>query len=85
MAGCPSGVPLLADPLRVAGRTGSAPLPPLDLVVVSASGVLGGGGLLLPDLRVSGGGSHLLSGPFPAVVCPSFGRPGGTGVRSLGL
>ena len=35
--------------------------------------------------RVSGGGSHLLSGPFPAVVCPSIGRPGGTGVRSLGL
>ena len=33
----------------------------------------------------SGGGSHLLSGPFPSVVCPSIGRPGGTGVRSLGL
>ena len=45
----------------------------------------GGGGLLLPDLRVFGGRSHLLSGPFPAVVCPSIGRPGGTGVRSLGL
>ena len=44
-----------------------------------------GGGLLLLDLRVSGGRSHLLSGPFPAVVCPSIGRPGGTGVRSLGL
>ena len=44
-----------------------------------------GGGLLLPDLRVSGGRSHLLSGPFPSVVCPSIGRPGGTGVRSLGL
>ena len=42
VAGCPSWVPLLADPLCVAGRTGSAPLPPLDLVVVSASG--GGGG-----------------------------------------
>ena len=42
VAGCPSGVPLLTVPLRVAGRTGSAPLPPLDLVVVSASGVLGG-------------------------------------------
>ena len=39
------------------------------------------GGLLLPDLRVSGGGSHLLSGPFPAVVCPSIGRPGGTGAE----
>ena len=46
---------------------------------------VGGGGLLLPALRVSGGGNHLLSGPFPAVVCPSIGRPGGTGVRSLGL
>ena len=45
----------------------------------------GKGGLLLPDLWVSGGRSHLLSGPFPAVVCPSIGRPGGTGVRSLGL
>ena len=89
MAGCPSGVPLLAVPLRLAGRTGSAPLPPLDLVVVSASGVLagggGGGGLLLPALRVSGSGNHLLSGPFPAVVCPSIGRPGGSGMRSLGL
>ena len=87
VAGCPSGVPLLADPLRVARRTENAPLPPLVLVVVSTSEGWGGrgGGLLLPDLRVSGGGSHLLSGPFPAVVCLSIGRPGGTGVRSLGL
>ena len=84
VAGCPSGVPLLADPFRVAGHTGNAPLPPLDLVVVSSSGVLRRG-LLLPDLRVSGGGSHLLSGPFPAVVCPSIGRPGGTVVWSLEL
>ena len=45
----------------------------------------GKGGLFLLDLRVSGGRSHLLSGPYPAVVCPSIGRPGGTGVRSLGL
>ena len=44
----------------------------------------GKGGLLLPGLRVSGGRSHLLSGPYPAVVCPSTGRPGGTGVRSRG-
>ena len=73
-------------PFLVAGRTGSAPLPPLVLEVVSASGVVGGGGgLLLLDLRVSRGRSHLLSGPFPAVVCPSIGRPGGTGVQSLGL
>ena len=45
-------------------------------------------GLAVTDsvrLRVSGGGNHLLSGPFPVVVCPSIGRPGGTGVRSLGL
>ena len=42
MAGCPSGVPPLAAPLRMAGRTGSAPLPPLVLVVVSASGGEGG-------------------------------------------
>ena len=84
MAGCPSGDPLLADLFRVAGRTGSAPLPPLVLVVIGASGGEGGG-LLLPGLWVSGGGGRLLSGPFPAVVCPSIGRPGGTGVRSLGL
>ena len=45
----------------------------------------GGGGLLLPGLRVSGGGGRLLYGPFPAVVCPSIGRPGGTRVRSLVL
>ena len=44
----------------------------------------GKGGLLLLGLRVSGGRSHHLSGPFPAFVCPSTGRPGGTGVRSLG-
>ena len=44
----------------------------------------GKGGLLLPALRVSGGRSHHLSGPSPAVVCPSTGRPGGTGVWSLG-
>ena len=35
--------------------------------------------------RFRGGKGGLLSGPFPAVVCPSIGRPGGTGVRSLGL
>ena len=68
----------------VAGRTASAPLLPPVLGAVSASGVARGR-LLLLDLRVSGGGSHLLSGPYPAVVCPSIGRPGGTGMRSLGL
>ena len=54
VAGCPSGVPLLAGPLRVAGRTGSAPLPPLDLVVVSASEVLRGGGGGAPSSGPSG-------------------------------
>ena len=69
--------------LLVASRLGSGPLPLLALVAASASGVERGG-LLLLGLRVSGGRSHHLSGPFPAVVCPSTGRPGGTGVRSLG-
>ena len=44
----------------------------------------GKGGLLLPDLRVSGGRSHHLSGPYPAVVCPSTGRPGGQGCGAVG-
>ena len=54
VAGCLFGVPLLAVPLRVAGRTGSAPLPPLDLVVFSASGVLGVGGVGPPSSGPSG-------------------------------
>ena len=37
--------------------------------------------LHVSSLRVSGVRSHLLSGPFPAVVCPSIGRPGGTGAE----
>ena len=41
------------------------------------------GGLFHPDLRVSGGRSHHLSGPSPAVVCPSTGRPGGAAGRLL--
>ena len=36
-AGCPSGVPLLATLFRMADRPGSAPLPPIVLVVVGAS------------------------------------------------
>ena len=44
----------------------------------------GKGRLLLPNPRVSGSRSHPLSGPFPAVVCPSTGRSGGTEVRSHG-
>ena len=46
---------------RVAGRTGSAPLPPLAPEVVSASRVERGR-LLLPGPRVSGSRSHPLSG-----------------------
>ena len=56
---------LLAGPLRVVGRTGSAPLPPLDLVVVSASGVLRGGG----------GGSFFWTFGFPEVGAISFPDP----------
>ena len=37
VAGCPSGVPLLANLFRMAGRTGSAPLSPLVMVVVGTS------------------------------------------------
>ena len=48
---------------RVAGRTGSAPLPPLALEVVSASRAERGR-LLLPNPRVFGSRSHPLSGPF---------------------
>ena len=66
VAGCPSGVPLLAAPLRVAGRTVSTPLPPLVLVVVSASEGWGGGG---------GGGSFFRAFGFPAVGAVSFTDP----------
>ena len=51
----------------MAGRTGSAPLPPLDLVVVSASGVLRGGG--------GGGGSFFRPFEFPEVGTISFPAP----------
>ena len=67
----------------MAGRTASAQLPPLIRGVVSASGVARGG-LLLLDLRVSGGRSHLLSGTYPAVVCPPLAGLEGQGCRALG-
>ena len=74
-------------PLRVppalADRILSALLPPLTPEAVSAFGEVRGR-LLLPDLRVSGSRSHHLAAPCPAAACPSIGRPGGTGVRSLG-
>ena len=74
---------LVCLPLRMAGRPGSAPLPP------SRSGGRkrfrgGKGGAPSSGPSGSGGRSHHLSGPYPAVVCPSTGRPGGTGVQSHG-
>ena len=68
-------LPLRAPP-ALADRSSSARLSPLAPEAVSALGGLRGR-LLLPDLRVSGSRSHHLA-------CPSIGRPGGTGVRSLG-
>ena len=82
VAGCSSGVFLLAVPLgRQSGLCSSS----------SRSGSLQASGL---DCG-GGGGSFLWtfgvqelepspSGPFLMVVCPSIGRPGGTGVRCLG-
>ena len=78
-AGCPSGVPLLAPLFRMADRPGGAPLPPVSCWLWALHRDAGGG-LLLPGLRVSGSGCRL----FPAVLCPSIGRPGGAGVRRLG-
>ena len=80
VAGCPSGVPLLAVPLRVAGRTGSAPLPPLDLVVVSASGVLGGGA---PSSSPSGFRRWEPS-PFRRLSVPPLAGLEGQGCGALG-
>ena len=60
----------------------SAPLLLLTVAVVSASKGARVG--LLPYLRVSGSGSHIHVWPLPAVVYPSTGRPGGTGVQILG-
>ena len=85
VTGCSSGVFLLAVPLgRQSGLCSSS----------SRSGSLQASGL---DRGGGGGrGGYFLwtfgvqelepspSGPFLTVVCPSIGRPGGTGVRSLG-
>ena len=43
-----------------------------------------GGGLLLSGPSGFRKWVPSPSGPFPAVLCPSIGRPGGTGVRRLG-
>ena len=63
VAGCPSGVPLLAPLFRMADRPGSAPLPPMSSWL-SALHRGAEGGLLLPGLRVSGSGCRLLPDPF---------------------
>ena len=49
-------------------------------------GVRGGGGGWAPSSGPSGFRMWVPSpsGPFPAVLCPSIGRPGGAGVRRLG-
>ena len=53
------------------------------LMVVGASSGCGG---WAPSSRPSGFRKWVPSpsGPFPAVLCPSIGRPGGAGVRRLG-
>ena len=82
-AGCPSGVPLLALLFRMADRPGSAPLPPMSSWL---SALHRGAGGWAPSSGPSGFRKWVPSpsGPFPAVLCPSIGRPGGTGVRRLG-
>ena len=69
----------------LAGSQGCALLP-LALVAFRLQGWTGGGGGGAPSSGPSGFRSwnRLLPAPFLTVVCPSIGRPGGTGVRSLG-
>ena len=82
MAGCPSGVPLLADPLHVAGRTGSAPL---DLVVVSASGVLGGwGGSFFRPFGFPEVGAISFPAPFRRLSVPPLAGLEGQGCGAMG-
>ena len=82
-AGCPSGVPLLAPLFRMADRPGGAPLPPVSCWLWALHRGAGG---WAPSSRPSGFRKWVPSpsGPFPAVLCPSIGRPGGAGVRRLG-
>ena len=83
VAGCPSGVPLLAVPLRVAGRTGSAPFP-LDLVVVSASGVLGGEGSFFRPFGFPEVGTISFPAPFRRLSVPPLAGLEGQGCGALG-
>ena len=85
VAGYPSGVPLLADPLRVAGRTGSAPLPPLVLVVVSASeGWGGGGGSFFQAFGFPEVGAISFPDAFRRLSVPPLAGLEGQGCRALG-
>ena len=84
VAGCPSGVPLLAVHLRVAGRTGSAPLSPLDLVVVSASGVLGGEGSFFRPFGFPEVGTFSFPAPFRRLSVPPLAGLEGQGCGALG-
>ena len=84
VAGCPSGVPLLADPLRVAGRTGSAPLPPLVLVVVSASEGWGGGGSFFRAFGFPEVGAVSFPDPFRRLSVPPLAGLEGQGCGALG-
>ena len=83
VAGCHSGVSLLADPLRVAGRTGSTPVPPLVLVVVSASEGWGGGSFFrafgFPEV-----GAISFPDPFWRLSVPPLAGPEGQGCGALG-
>ena len=70
-------------PLRVAGRTGSALLPPLDLMVVSASGVVRGGSFFrtfgFPEV-----GALSFPDPFRRLSVPPLAGLEGQGCGALG-
>ena len=81
-AGCPSGVPLLATLFRMADRREAL----LFLLCPgSCRRFIGvrGGGLLLPDLRVSGSGCRLLPDPFRRLSVPPLAGLEGQGCGDL--
>ena len=81
-AGCPSGVPLLAPLFRMADRREALFF---FLCLHGCRRFIGVRGWA-PSSGPSGFRKWVPSpsGPFPAVLCPSIGRPGGTGVGRLG-
>ena len=93
LSSCSGSKPLATSSSPIAGPSGYRPVrrcgrggalrPPRALEAASASRVVRGR-LLLRNLRVSGSGSHRLALPCPVAVCPSTGRPGGTGARFRG-